>query len=88
MSESHNFSLMLYTPYGLYLTRSLSQAKKLKFNIQKTVEIFDVFRLNGIEKYPSAGENFLENGILNVSRTHFSKDFYPKGGINFSRGGL
>ena len=27
MSERHNFSLMLYTPYGLYLTRSLSQAK-------------------------------------------------------------
>ena len=28
-------NLMLYTSYGLYLTRSLSQAKKLKFNIQK-----------------------------------------------------
>ena len=30
MSERHNFSLMLYTPYGLYLTRSLSQAKKIE----------------------------------------------------------
>ena len=37
MSERHTFSPMLYTPYGLYLTRNLSQAKKnLKFNIQKT----------------------------------------------------
>ena len=37
MSERHNFSLMLYTLYGLYLTKSLLQAKKnLKFNIQKT----------------------------------------------------
>ena len=51
------------------------------------MEIFDVFSMNGIEKYPTAGENFLENVILKVSQTHFSKDFYPKGGINFSRGG-
>ena len=50
MSERHNFSLMLNTPYGLYLTRSLSQAKKIK-----QMEIFDVFRLNGIENYPAAG---------------------------------
>ena len=43
------------------------------------MEIFDVFSINGIE-----------NVILKVSQTHFSKDFYPKGGggggINFSRG--
>ena len=44
------------------------------------MEIFDVFRLNGIENYPAAGEFFLENVILKVSQTHFSKDFYPKGG--------
>ena len=43
--------------------------------------------MNGIENYPAAGENFIENVILKVSQTHFSKDFYPKGGINFSRGG-
>ena len=43
--------------------------------------------MNGIENYPAAGENFLENVILKVSQTHFSKDFYPKGGIHFSRGG-
>ena len=46
--------------------------------------------MNGIENYPAAGEFFLENVILKVSQTHFSKDFYPKGGgggINFSRGG-
>ena len=51
------------------------------------MEIFDAFRLNGIENYPAAGENFLENVILKVSQTHFSKDFYPKGGIHFSMGG-
>ena len=51
------------------------------------MEIFYVFRLNGIENYPAAGEIFLEIVILRVSQTHFSKDFYPKGGINFSRGG-
>ena len=56
--------------------------------------------MNGIENYPAAGEIFLENFILKVSQTHFSKDFYPnggpmppppfgfaKGGINFSRWG-
>ena len=42
------------------------------------MEIFDVFSLNGIENYPAAGEFFLENVILKVSQTHFSKDFYPK----------
>ena len=55
--------------------------------------------MNGIENYPAAGENFLENVILKVSDT-FSKDFYPKEGqcsplaspreglgINFSMGG-
>ena len=63
------------------------------------MEIFDVFSMNGIENYPAAGEIFLENVIPKVSQTHFSKDFYPKGGggnaplglarggINFSRGG-
>ena len=62
------------------------------------MEIFDVFSMNGIVNYPAAGEFFLENVILKVSQTHFSKDFYPKGGpmpplgftkggINFSRGG-
>ena len=62
------------------------------------MEIFDVFSMNGIENYPAAGEIFLENVILKVSQTHFSKDFYPeggpmpplclsKGGIHFSRGG-
>ena len=63
------------------------------------MEIFDVFSMNEIENYPAAGEFFLENVILKVSQTHFSKDFYPKGGpmpppwlrqgggINFSRGG-
>ena len=43
------------------------------------MEIFDVFSINGIENYPAAGEIFLENVILKVSQTHFSKDFYPKG---------
>ena len=33
------------------------------------MEILDVFSMNGIE-----------NVILKVSQTHFSKDFYPKGG--------
>ena len=44
------------------------------------MEIFDVFSMNGIENYDAAGEIFLENVILKVSQTHFSKDFYPKGG--------
>ena len=44
------------------------------------MEIFDVFSLNGIENYPAVGDNFLENVILKVSQTLFSKDFYPKGG--------
>ena len=43
------------------------------------MEIFDVFRLNGIENYPTAGEKFLENFILKVSQTLF-QGFYPKGG--------
>ena len=51
------------------------------------MEIFDVFSMNGIENNTAAGEFFLENVILKVSQTHFSKDFYPKGGIHFSRGG-
>ena len=57
------------------------------------MEIFDVFSMNGIEKYPAAGGIFLENVILKVSQTHFSKDFYPKGGgganapLGFPKGG-
>ena len=47
---------------------------------------FDVFIMNGIKNYPAAGEMFLENFILKISQTHFSNDFYPKGGIHFSRG--
>ena len=48
------------------------------------MEMFDVFTMNGIE-------NFLENVILKVSQTHFSNDFYAKGGgggIHFSRGAM
>ena len=54
------------------------------------MEIFDVFSMNGIENYPAAGEIFLENVILKVSQTHFSKDFYPKGGpipLGLAKGG-
>ena len=51
------------------------------------MEIFDVFSINGIENYPAAGEIFLENVILKVSQTHFSKDFHPKGGHKFFKGG-
>ena len=51
------------------------------------MEIVDVFCMNGIENYLAAGENFLENVILKVSQTQFSKDFYPKGGHTFFRGG-
>ena len=45
--------------------------------------VFDVFSINGIENYSAASEIFLENVILKVSQTQFSKDFYPKGGIHF-----
>ena len=51
------------------------------------MDIFDVFSMNGIVNYPAAGEFFLENVILKVSQTHFSKDFYPKGGHKFFKGG-
>ena len=44
------------------------------------MEIFDVFSMNGIENSPAAGKKCLENVILKISLTHFSKDFYPKGG--------
>ena len=50
--------------------------------------------MNGIENYPAAGKFFLENVILKVSQTHFSKDFYPKGGggpmppLGFAKGGI
>ena len=50
------------------------------------MEIFDVFSMYGIENYHAAGENFLENFILKVSQTHFSKDLYPKGGHKFFKG--
>ena len=58
------------------------------------MEIFDVFSINGIDNYPATGEFFLENVILKVSQTHFSKDFYPKGGgggqfyFGFAKGGI
>ena len=81
---------MLYTPYGLYLTRSLSQAKNiLKFNIQKTdkLKFFDVFSINRIENYPAAGETFLENVILKVSQTLF-QGFLPQGGHKFFKGAM
>ena len=51
------------------------------------MEIFDVLSINRIENYPAAGEFFLENFILEVSQTHFSKDFYRKGRHTFSKGG-
>ena len=51
------------------------------------MEIFDVFSMNGIENYPAAGEFFLENVIHKVSQTHFSKDFYAKGGAYIFQGG-
>ena len=55
------------------------------------MEIFYVFSIIGIENYPAAGEFFLENVILKVSQTHFSKDLYPKGGpmppLGFAKGG-
>ena len=63
------------------------------------MEIFDVFSMNGIENNPASGEIFLENVILKVSQTHFSRISIPRGGrcpplglakgggINFSRGG-
>ena len=51
------------------------------------MEIFDVFSMNGIENCPATGEKFLENVIPKVSQTHFSKDFYPKGGHTFFKGG-
>ena len=47
---------------------------------------FDVFIMNGIKNYPAAGEMFLENFILKISQTHFSKDFYPKGAYIFQGG--
>ena len=51
------------------------------------MEIFYVFSMNGIENNPASGEIFLENVILKVSQTHFSRISIPRGGINFSRGG-
>ena len=51
------------------------------------MDIFDVLSINRIENYPAAGDFFLENFILEVSQTHFSKDFYRKEGHTFSKGG-
>ena len=51
------------------------------------MEICDVFSMNGIENNPASGEIFLENVILKVSQTNFSRISIPRGGINFSRGG-
>ena len=51
------------------------------------MEIFDVYSMNGIENYPAAGEFFLENVFLK-GLTDFFQDFYPKWGINFSRGSM
>ena len=52
------------------------------------MEIFDVFSMNGIENYPAAGENFLENVILKVSDT-LSQGFISQGGggHTFFKGG-
>ena len=44
------------------------------------MEIFDVFSMNGIENYPAAGENFLENVILKVAQTHFPRISTPRRG--------
>ena len=53
------------------------------------MDIFDVFIMNGIENYPATGDIFLENVILKVSQTHFSKDFYPKGeGHTYFKGAM
>ena len=51
------------------------------------MEIFDVFSMNGIENYPAGGENFLENVILKVSQTHFSRIYTPRRGHKFFKGG-
>ena len=51
------------------------------------MEIFDVFSMNGIENNPASGEIFLENVILKVSQTHFSRISIPRGGHKFSKGG-
>ena len=42
--------------------------------------------MNGTGNYPAAGDIFLENVILKVSQTHFSKDFYSNGGHKFFKG--
>ena len=43
--------------------------------------------MNGIENNPASGEIFLENVILKVSQTHFSRISIPRGGHTFSKGG-
>ena len=74
MSERHNFF-----PNAIYPIWFVPDEKPvagdifLKFNIQKTDKWTFLMFL--------AGEHFLENFILKVSQTHFSKDFYPKSGL-------
>ena len=55
------------------------------------MEIFDVFSMNGIENNPASGEIFLENVILKVSQTHFSRISIPRGGrcppLGLAKGG-
>ena len=55
------------------------------------MEIFDVFSMNGIENNPASGDIFLENVILKVSQTHFSRISIPRGGpmppLGLAKGG-
>ena len=55
------------------------------------MEIFDVFIMNGIENYPTAGEFFLENVILIRSHRHtFPRISIPRGAnapLDSPRGG-
>ena len=44
------------------------------------MEIFDGFRMNGIENYPAACDFFLENVILKVSQTDFPRISTPRRG--------
>ena len=52
------------------------------------MEIFDVFSMNGIENNPASGEFFLENVILKVSQTHFSRISIPRGALIFQGGAM
>ena len=44
------------------------------------MEIFDVFRMNGIENNPASGEILKKFFILKVSQTHFPRISIPRGG--------